>query len=244
MVDPRNNKILYSYGAAHISFDGVAREDGFVVDPQRNLIVMANAFGGAERGDVLCKELLGNLAQHNGESLRDWKNFLKLEFERIFKKNELLPLSERAGLSLLFGIESVPGRIDLFNIGSNICYLFRGGAFSLLVFPQSYWSTHGYLRSSTLENVFNLVDFPLHAIGTEELAPENEVVYNSLPGDVLFFCTDGLKLNESSLLDLQQALSAEGALNGLHEIAKVFLQKEQELSLISREATVLLLGVR
>lgn len=203
-------------------------EDAVWVDPQANLLIVADGMGGHRAGEVASGLAIKTIPDHlqqlvqkgtAGEvvddTLSDETNRLgccfKIANQMIFEASRQYPEDYGMGTTCT-GALITDGRLSIAHVGDSRCYLIRRGEIEQLTEDHSLVMEqvrHGLLSKDD-EAVKNGQNILTRSLGTSAEVKIDLQEYAVYPGDILLLCSDGLEKELTDDQILQIVMRASG----------------------------------
>ena len=216
-------KLHRLYGSSHQGMLRANNEDSFLVDTDRNYMVVADGMGGAAAGEVassLTVEAVMNvLAAASGDKLST--DVLR---SAVYKANERVygeaSDGHKAGMGCTLVVFAVSGsRFYACHVGDSRLYLYRGGKIYKIT------NDHSYVGELVEKGVLTEEEAAVHpdkniitrCVGTKP-SVEADIISNNLrEGDIFLACSDGLtnELSDEEISVILASTSEETVVSAL-----------------------------
>jgi protein phosphatase len=185
-------------------------EDAVWVDPQLNLLIVADGMGGHKAGEIASGMAISTIPQHFKQMMQAGSageitdnNFsadtnrlgycLKMANQMIFEASKRYPQDYGMGTTCTAALIS-GDRVGIAHVGDSRCYLIRRGDLHLLTEDHSLVMEqvrHGLLSKDD-EAVHSGQNILTRSLGTTPDVKIDLDEHPVFPGDVLLLCSDGL----------------------------------------------------
>jgi protein phosphatase len=214
--------MLESFGQTDVGRKRKLNEDSFLVKPEVHLYAVCDGMGGHNAGEVASAMAIEALASFIDKSDKEkeitWpygldvnlsfegnrlKTAIKLSNKRVFKAADSSEEYTGMGTTIIAGLVS-DKVMTVGWAGDSRCYLFRGGALTLLSRDDSWVSAawaEGILSTEEIEK-HPLRNVITKAIGAKETLELDVIEHEFQHGDVVMLCSDGLHsmINDEKIL--------------------------------------------